>query len=134
MLRRTLFAALALIAVCGCSSPPYKIKSNAAALENQEKINLLSKECRKALRLVDHKAARNEAGYLEVELKLQNVKKDDHWFDVQVQFLDQKGSVIDQTNLQPIQFIRGSITSYKATSMNALATNYVVYIREPVKK
>ncbi|MBM4080031.1 MAG: hypothetical protein FJ278_10050, partial [Planctomycetes bacterium] len=118
MLRRTLFAALALIAVCGCSSPPYKIKSNAAALENQEKINLLSKECRKALRLVDHKAARNEAGYLEVELKLQNVKKDDHWFDVQVQFLDQKGSVIDQTNLQPIQFIRGSITSYKATSMN----------------
>jgi len=134
MVKRTWFVALALIAVCGCSSPPYKIKSNAAALENQEKINLLSKECRKVLRLVDHKAARNEAGYLEVELKLQNVKKDDYWFDVQVRFLDQKGSVIDQTNLQPIQFIRGSITSYKATSMNALATNYVVYIREPVKK
>lgn len=134
MMKRPLFVALALVAVCGCSSPPYKIKSNAAALQNQEKINLLSKECRKVLRLVEHKATRTEAGYLEVELKLQNVKKDDYWFDVQAQFLDQKGNVIDQTNLQPMQFIRGTITSYKVTSMNSSATNYVIYIREPVKK
>jgi hypothetical protein len=120
--------------LAGCGAPPYSIKADPDALKQREKISLLSKDARKVLRLVEHKASRTEAGFLQVELKLQNVTKKDYWFDVQTQFLDSKGSVIDQTNFQPLGFIRGMITTYKGTSLTAGATDYVVYIRDPVKK
>lgn len=122
--------AMLLLATTFYACGPAKVKSNTNPVQDRERLLLVDRNYKSALRIVDEKVRRLESGQMEIIMRIQNRKNDDLWSDVQVIFEDADGVEVDKTNWEPVMFHRREITTYKKVSLTPNAQDYRVVIRE----
>jgi hypothetical protein len=96
------------------------------------KITIMDKKTQKMhrkIRVVRQRARRLDSGLLEVQVSFENAAKYDIWADVQCIFKDGQGFEIEKTNWQPMLFTKGAVTDYRVNSMNNLAEDYQIFLR-----
>lgn len=113
-----------MMSQCG----PYKVSENKNPLQEKERITALDLVL-KNLNVVKLESQKQEDGRLKVLLSMQNEKNKDLWADIQVVFRDDKGTELERTSWEAVQFHRRDVSSYERTSLNQKATDYRVVIR-----
>ena len=109
--------AVVLISMCaiGCASPSHRVVW-ADDLDGEVRIERPSFK-------------RTDANLLEVNVPISNISEDDVRLLVQLEFLDENGSPYnDETNRRAFLVPRGSTKSFRVTSLQSIASDYVLTI------
>lgn len=124
--------ALAAIAAAsllsGCSSGPMPA-SGVSDTEVDEYRERFADDLRGEVEVETPVLERTDHNLLKVNVPLRNVAGEDLQLLVQVQFLDEKGAPYnDETNRKSFLLPRGSTKWFSATSMQSVASDYVLYV------
>jgi hypothetical protein len=126
MKRLAILVLLLSVAACG---RPYRPGVTSDAPQEKEKILLLDHGLTYYFNVVKSAASRLPGGQLQVKVDIENEEDKDVWCDVQVVFKGQDGFELEKTGWQPLMFHRRAITSIQKNSINAMAADYRIEIR-----
>lgn len=120
------------VLMAGCTKGPYQsttYKPGTTSIEHTEKVTYAGKLASK-VRVVDTRSTVLADGRLEVYAELENMKGDNLVVQVQTQFKDGMGTLLnDETNWKTIVMPPRSSTSYRETSMNDKAKDFVIRVK-----
>ena len=130
LLRTLGLSALALV-MTGCP-PPHRARGGGGGVEATKQIVIMDRDLYWPLKIVTNKAERETDGRLRVIVVMKNDLKRPLALQVQTVFKDASGtSTRDETNWEPIVIPGGATDTYRVSSGNAKADDFVVRIRRP---
>lgn len=118
-----------LLLAAGCARAPYVIKSHPAPLTEARKFSLLDKDLYKMLTLSSAQTSPAAGGRMDLVFRVQNRKKETIWGDVKVKWLDHQALTVEETNWQPVQFLRLQEKDLKYSSVRPGVSDYRVLMR-----
>lgn len=127
MKKTLIVASLLLLVACGAT----KAGKNPNPIQSTEKVILLDRYHKSNLKVVKSKIDKLASGQMEVALEMENRNNDDIPTDIQVVFIGADGFELEKTSWIPFMFEHHDVSTFKATSLNAAATNYRITIRKP---
>jgi uncharacterized protein YcfL len=118
--------------VAGCTKGPYQsttYKPGTTSIEHTEKVTYAGKLGSK-VRVVEVRSDVTADGRLEVYAELENMTGKNVVVQVQTQFKDGMGTLMnDETNWKTIVMPPRSSTSYRETSMNVKAKDFIIRVK-----
>jgi len=130
----TVLLGLALIgALTGCTTEAAKLNPEDNPHLSQGRIQFESSTTKGIIDVVRVDSERVGSGLLKVYVDLRNKTKNNLWAEVRTTFLDARAHVLEQTNWEPVQLTRRTVSEYTCTSMSNKAADYQIIIRKPKK-
>jgi len=117
----------------GCNEPKPVASKVGQPLQKQTKVVAKDFVLHSRLRVTRLAANRISGGLLEVNIGLENIKKDSIWCDIQVVFYDEGGFEKEKTNWQPLLLQRRQVTFYKTRSLSSEVHDFSILLRNPRK-
>ena len=119
-----------LVIVASCKTPYPGYERRGQTPQFKEKLLFTDKPLAKKLLIANHACFRENDGRLTVKCAFENRKKYGIWADVKVVFYDKAEFEVDKSNWQPHYFAPLTVDEVSVSSLNDLADDYCILIRE----
>ncbi len=126
-MKKWIVLTLATLGILSCG--PYRPGVNAVPMQEKEKVILLDHGMTYYLNVVKQGASRLPGGQLQVKIEMENEEDKDVWTDIQVVFRGTDGFDLEKTDWEPFLFHRRTVTMFEKNSLNPMAADYRILIR-----